>query len=138
MVLLDDDVTAINNALQNWRQGDATLDAGLEFLHLADLSRPHSHTSQQTSDNLVEMGEVVAAGTIPLLEEVPGLVMLSQTCDVVRDCRERPFAEVAPLVQVSAEELEFVRRMKRPGARHRRWDGSVTQDGTSTDAGLVT
>jgi hypothetical protein len=60
------------------------------------------------------MGEVVAAGTIPLLEEVPGLVMLSQTCDVVRDCRERPFAEVAPLVQVSAEELEFVRRMKRP------------------------
>jgi hypothetical protein len=43
----DEDAEYINNALQHWRQGDVVLDSGLEFLHLADLSRPLSSASQQ-------------------------------------------------------------------------------------------
>jgi hypothetical protein len=42
MPISDDDAEKINDALQHWRQGDVVLDSALEFLHLADLSRPLS------------------------------------------------------------------------------------------------
>ena len=42
------------------------------------------------------------------------MVMLSQTCDVVRGCRERPFVEIAPLMRMSEQDVEAVRRLKRP------------------------
>ena len=42
------------------------------------------------------------------------MVMLSQTCDVVRGCRKRPFVEVAPLIEMSRREIEAVRRLQRP------------------------
>lgn len=114
MPLSDEDAKAIDDALQTWRQGDVTLDTGLEFLHLADLTRPHSPASQQTADRLRKAGEAITDEPTSLLDEVPGLAMLTQTCDIVRGCRERPFVELAPLVQVTAEELEAIRRLKRP------------------------
>ena len=49
-----------------------------------------------------------------MLDEVRGLVMLSQTCDVVRGCRARPFIEVAPLIEVPEQWVEEIRRLKRP------------------------
>ena len=43
MPLADEDEKAIDEALRAWRQGDACLDAGLEFLHLAaPVSPPQS------------------------------------------------------------------------------------------------
>ena len=42
------------------------------------------------------------------------MVMLSQTCDVIRSCRQRPFVEVAPPVEVSEQEVKLIRRLKRP------------------------
>jgi hypothetical protein len=91
-----------------------TLDAGLEFLHLADLSIPLSAASQQVAGSIIEGGAVLTADLDPLLDEVPGLVMLSQTCDIVRGCEQRPFVEVAPLVVMQPEQLEAVRRLRRP------------------------
>lgn len=114
MPLADDDERAINEALQRWRQGDVCLDAGLEFLHLADLSRPHSLASSQVADALASNGEVIEVGATPVLDEVRGMVMLSQTCDIVRGCRNRPFVEVAPLVELPEEHVEAIRRLKRP------------------------
>jgi len=40
--------------------------------------------------------------------------MLSQTCDVIRDCGKRPFVNVAPLIEVPRLEFEAIRRLKRP------------------------
>ena len=40
---------AIDEALRHWRQGDVSRDTGLEFVHLADLSRPHSPYSIQAA-----------------------------------------------------------------------------------------
>ena len=112
MVLSAGDEQAINEALQLWRQGDLTLDAGLEFVHLADLSRPHSEASMQAA---AEGGDSSASSEpVPLVDEVPGFAMISQTCDVVRACRQRPFVEVAPLRHASSDFLEEVRRLKRP------------------------
>lgn len=51
--------------------------------------------------------------TVLFDDEVEGLVMLSQTCDIVRSYQQRPFLEVAPLVPVNATMLEETRRLKR-------------------------
>jgi hypothetical protein len=113
MPLSDDDAKKINDALQHWRQGDVVLDSDLEFLHLADLSRPLSSASLKIA-SASERADEITHGATAILEEVPGLVMLTQTCDIVRDCRSRPFVEVAPLIPVTADELENIRRLKRP------------------------
>jgi hypothetical protein len=47
-------------------------------------------------------------------EEVPGLVVLTQTCDLVRSCVERPFVEVAPLRQLEAEKWGSAARGRNP------------------------
>ena len=114
MPVPEEDERTIDQVLQVWRQGDVSLDAGLEFLHLADLSRPHSPASAQVADALAHDREAIEAGPLPVLDEVRGLVMLSQTCDVVRGCRERPFVEVAPLIEVPEPWVEEIRRLKRP------------------------
>ena len=62
----------------------------------------------------MEEGEVVTAAATPVLDQVRGMVMLSQTCDVIRNCRARPFVEVAPLVEVPEPWMEEIRRLKRP------------------------
>jgi len=46
-------------------------------------------------------------------EDVVGWVILTQTCDVVRSCKFRPYIEVAPLVRVSEEILYGARRKRR-------------------------
>lgn len=114
MPLTEEDEKAIDKALQAWRQGDVSLDAGLEFLHLADLSRPHSPASTQVAEAMADDGEPIEDGPAPVLDEARGMVMLSQTCDVVRGCRSRPFVEVAPLIQVPEDWVEAIRRLKRP------------------------
>jgi hypothetical protein len=112
MPLSDQDAEKINSRLQHWRQGDVVLDSGLEFLHLGDLSRPLSSASRQVANSLAP-GKI-PQGATPILDEVAGLVMLTQTCDIVRDCRKRPFVDVAPLVQVTADELSDIQRLRRP------------------------
>ena len=114
MALSEEDERAIDQALQVWRQGDISLDADLEFVHAADLSRPHSPASIQVAETLTNAGEAIEAGATAVLDEVRGLVMLSQTCDVVRNCRARPFVEVAPLVEMDEPWVEEIRRLKRP------------------------
>ena len=114
MPLSDENERTINQALQAWRQGDISLDVGIEFLHLADLSRPHSPASAQVAEALANDGEAIEAGATPVLDQVRGVVMLSQTCDVIRGCCDRPFVEVAPLIEVSEQWVEEIRRLKRP------------------------
>lgn len=114
MPLSEEDERAIDEALQAWRQGDLSLDAGLEFVHFADLSRPHSPASSQVASALANDGEHIEPGPTPVLEEVRGMVMLTQTCDVVRGCRNRPFVEIAPLVELNELLVEEIRRLKRP------------------------
>ena len=114
MPLTKEDEQAVDQALQTWRQGDVCLEDGLEFLHLADLSRPHSTTSVQVAQALASNDEAFETGATPVLDEVRGMAVLSQTCDVVRGCQDRPFVEVAPLIEVPASWIEAVRRLKRP------------------------
>lgn len=114
MRMTQEDQRTIDLALQAWRQGDVSLDAGLEFIHFADLSRPHSPASNQLAEALANNVETIEAGVTTVAVEVRGIVLLSQTCDVVRSCRNRPFVEVAPLVEVPEPWVKEIRRLKRP------------------------
>jgi len=102
-----DDVrpNAINAALANWRQGDCVLDGEHWFAYRGD-------DSSQMS--VAEAGDPAQSKSTVLESQVVGLVVLTQTCDVVRSCRDRPFVEVAPLVQVKSEDLPSIERGRRP------------------------
>lgn len=108
----EEQTDAVDEELRHWRQGDVSCDAGLEFMHLADLSRPHSPASLEAVAE--EDDETRTTGIMPVVEEVVGFVVLTQTCDIVRSCRERPYVEVAPLVKLDDDLVEQVRRLKRP------------------------
>jgi hypothetical protein len=45
---------------------------------------------------------------------VPGFVVLTQTCDLVRSSHQRPYAELAPLVEVTPEVHGAIVRCQRP------------------------
>lgn len=94
----------IDAALHEWRQGDLALGEQW-FIHAGDPSEPLTEAA----------AEAGAAGLQALTSEVAGLVVVTQTCDIVRDCVTRPYVEVAPLVQVATDALLDAQRGRRPG-----------------------
>lgn len=97
------DEKRVDAALRHWRQGDCVVGEHW-FVHRLDLNTP-----------LTEEAVDAAAEGIDLVEtEVRGFVIVSQTCDVVRSCVERPYVEIAPLVEVDTGELRTVERARRP------------------------
>lgn len=99
-----DAVKKVNAALAVWRQGDLALEENW-FTHAVDPSRPLTDAAAESDG---EAPQVV--GT-----EVAGLVVVTQTCDIVRSCAVRPFVETSPLVEVSADHLLQIRHGRRPG-----------------------
>lgn len=87
--LKPDDARAkeIDRALASWRQGDLAFDPSW-LLHVADGDAPLTEHSESEQ------------GPHSVTREVRGVVVLTQTCDIVRSCIERPFIQVAPLVDV--------------------------------------
>jgi hypothetical protein len=94
---------ALDQALQDWRQGDCVV--GPEwFAWRIDPALPLTATSHKAAVDGTELVE----------EEALGLVVVSQTCDIVRKCRERPYLEVSPLVRVPDARLHEIRKALRP------------------------
>jgi hypothetical protein len=101
----------IDAAMQEWRQGDLVLEGVPFFLHLADLARPLTPKARAE----VEAGPPPAGDSLAGVASQPrGLVVVTQTCDVVRTSAGRPFIELSPLVGVEAAILEDVRRLPSP------------------------
>jgi hypothetical protein len=93
----------VDRALEAWRQGDCVLGEHW-FVHRVN-----------TTFALTEAGRAAAAAGADLAEQhVAGLVVVSQTCDVVRSCEERPYVEVCPLVEVEEPRLREIERGRRP------------------------
>lgn len=98
-----DEAKRIDAALKEWRQGDVALDESW-FIHVGDPAAPLSEAAAETDAEEIQA----------LTSEVVGLVVVTQTCDVVRSCTVRPYIEVAPLVRVSADDLHAAQRGRRP------------------------
>lgn len=104
----------INKAMCAWRQGDIVLGDDLEAVHMADLSLAHSPQSLAVVEELLEQGREAEPGAVPVLDAtVHGMVMLSHSCEIVRDCIARPSVEVAPLVRVRKEWMREIRLRRR-------------------------
>lgn len=93
--------------MARWRQGDCVV-GSQPFLFLCSLRCPLSQSARELAAESKESSLQIAA------EEVMGLTVVSQTCDIVRSCRERPFLEVVPLVEVDESVLADVRKWMRP------------------------
>lgn len=84
---------AINAATAAWRQGDCVL-GDCWFVHRAQ-------PSDGDDTGLIE-------------EQVPGFIVVTQTCDIIRGCSIRPFVDVCPLVQVDEHQLAYIRSARTP------------------------
>ena len=93
-----DDIT---QALQDWRQGDVILDSDLTFLHVASAAAPLTEAAAQAAG---EEALADASDLIAVEEGVSGSVVVTQTCDILRNCANRPYVELSPVVEVSADE----------------------------------
>ena len=109
-----DQSTAIDEAVAAWRQGDVALQRDLFFVHIADLARPLTPEARATAADSHQDGVPPASDVGAVFSETSGLVVLTQTCDIVRPCAERPYVEMAPLLEVAPEFVEEARRMRRP------------------------
>jgi len=86
-----------------WRQGDCVVGDDW-FLFRTNPENP------LTADGKAAVGEGVENAEM----SVRGFAVLTQTCDLVRSCIDRPFVEISPLVEVSGQVLHEVDRGRRP------------------------
>lgn len=101
-------IPEIDSALSKWSQGDCTIGDDCWFFTRFDPQRPLTPEAQ----NFVV---AEANNDTDLLEsQVRGFVVVTQTCDLVRSCADRPFLEISPLILVNAELLAEILREKRP------------------------
>jgi len=118
-------VRRVDVAARSWEQGDAVL-GDLGFLHRFDPRNPLTESARQA---LVDGEDLDVADTTVL-----GLVVLTQTCDILRSCVDRPFVEVCPLVLVTKE----ARREVEAGLRPRfAYVAGVAGDGLAADLDRV-
>jgi hypothetical protein len=99
-------IPEIDSALSKWSQGDCTIGDDFWFVTRFDPQHPLTRASK----------DIAATDTDTDLAEsaVSGFVVVTQTCDLVRSCVDRPFLEISPLVEVDAELLAEIKRLKRP------------------------
>lgn len=96
-------IQTIDVALKEWRQGDFVLGEQW-FVYRIDPQQPLAESSKNLDAEGLDLVE----------DEVQGLVVVTQTCDIVRSCESRPFVEVVPLVAVKEQVLNEIRRGRRP------------------------
>jgi hypothetical protein len=95
---------AVDTALAAWRQGDCVVGEQW-FVHRLEKALPLTHQSRVAAEADADLVETA----------VPGFAILTQTCDIVRGCAERPYVEVCALMKVPADILRDVERARRPG-----------------------
>ncbi len=90
--------------LESWKQGDFVI-GPLGFVVRFDPNFPLRSANDEEDISDSDLYE----------EDVEGLVILTQTCDVVRKSSDRPFLEVCPLVRVEdVTSLEHIKRGRIP------------------------
>lgn len=96
-------IQEVDTALKEWCQGDCVLGENW-FVYRFDPQRPLTSESADVAQEETDLVE----------SEVKGFVVVTQTCDIVRSCKDRPFIEVVPLVEVDEQKLPEIQRGKRP------------------------
>lgn len=114
MPISDEQAKITDRALQQWKQGDAVLGGNLTFFHQASLTRPTTDSAIAARQQVEDDGDAIPDIPLAIENVVEGLIVVSQTCDIVRDCKFAPFVDVAPLIRVDEDVLSEVRKERRP------------------------
>jgi hypothetical protein len=93
----------VDTNLKDWCQGDCVLGEQW-FVYRFNPQCPLTTDSADVAQEEVDLTE----------SKVKGFTVITQTCDIVRSCADRPFIEVAPLVEVDEQRLYEIQRGKRP------------------------
>jgi hypothetical protein len=88
-------IAEVDARLEDWQQGDSLLDVDVPFVHLADLNKPITPQSREIANSLADGDPLANIATA-----VPGFVVTTQTCDIVRPCEERALVQIAALEPV--------------------------------------
>ncbi|MEA5488518.1 MULTISPECIES: hypothetical protein [Pseudanabaena] len=96
-------VQAVDFALRDWSQGDCVIGEQWFVFRF----NPQCPLTPESIDVAQEDADLTES-------KVKGLVVVTQTCDIVRSCKERPFVEVVPLVEVGTQLLSEIKRIRRP------------------------
>lgn len=100
-------VADVDALLAVWRQGDFVRKVDFPTIHLADLAAPGTIEAERLGAEQGGEGlDVVAVGT-------PGFAVVSQTCEIVRSCAERPYIEICPLIALPEKDMGLVRAGRR-------------------------
>ncbi len=94
---------AVDAALANWRQGDCAVGEQW-FVHRFAPALPLTAAASAIAQQGTDIAEDLVAG----------FAVLTQTCDIVRSCKDRQYLEVAPLVEVEEQILREIERGRRP------------------------
>lgn len=86
----------LRSPLEIWRQGDCVVQPSR---FLGGVLRDQAG---EEPEDWIEAGE----------QDVPGFIVVSQTCDIVRKIETEPNIVVAPLVEVSKETHDLAKRMR--------------------------
>jgi hypothetical protein len=98
-------IEEVDTALKQWCQGDYVLgEEEFWFIHLFSPNRPLTQASREAVKQETDLAEY----------EVRGFVVVTQTCDIVRSCKERPFIEIVPLVEVDQQQMPEIQKARRP------------------------
>ena len=95
-------IQATDTILKEWCQGDYVLGEHW-FIYRFNPQRPLTSDSADVAKEETDLAE----------SEVKGFAIVTQTCDIVRRCNERPFVEIVPLVEVDEQQLHDVQRSRR-------------------------
>lgn len=92
----------------DWQQGDIVDVAGLPFVFMADLRIPLTEPAKEflSGDEQVAPDNPYAAVTI----DVEGFVVISQTCDLIRDFTDAPTVQLATIEKVSPSVFAGVKK----------------------------
>ena len=85
----------LDAALKHWRQGDYAMGVG-GFLFAGPAEGSDPFDAEETTENVV------------------GLVVISQSCDIVRTTGRRDFVAVCPLVEVPERDISAILKGRRP------------------------
>jgi hypothetical protein len=100
----------VDATLRTWRQGDAIIGESLGFLYISDLSKPLSPLARKEAESGFADGENLTS----IGADVPGFVVVTQTCDLLKPCSQRPYVQLAALQKVDDNFAKEVQRGMRP------------------------
>lgn len=96
-------IASTDKALEPWRQGDCAVGEHW-FVHRFNKLFAVTDAARVAAEAGADLAE----------QEVLGFAVVTQTCDIVRSCAERPFIELCPLVEVDGDRLLEIQRGRRP------------------------